>query len=94
MKITDKKTLLTEYAAQHHLAWNELLFMGDDIPDAEVMQQPGIVACCPCDAVSDIKQISHYISPISGGMGCARDVIEKVMKLHGHWHHVQDVASR
>jgi 3-deoxy-D-manno-octulosonate 8-phosphate phosphatase (KDO 8-P phosphatase) len=94
MKVTDKKTVLSQYMMANNLNWNELLFMGDDIPDAEVMQQTGIVACCPADAATEIKQISHYISPINGGMGCARDVIEKVMKLQGNWQHVEDVASR
>ena len=94
MKVTDKKTVLSQYVAANSLTWNNVLFMGDDIPDAEVMQQPGIVACCPADAATEIKQISHFISPIKGGMGCVRDVIEKVMKLQGNWQHVQDVVSR
>jgi len=94
MKVTDKRKVLADYLSQHNITWPQVIFMGDDIPDAEVMQQPGIVACCPSDAATEIKQISHYISPLSGGMGCARDVIEKVMKLRGHWQHVEDVASR
>ena len=94
MKVTDKKKVLAEYLLQHNLPWPQVIFMGDDIPDAEVMQQPGIVACCPADAATEIKEISHYISPLAGGTGCARDVIEKVMKLQGKWQHVEDVASR
>ncbi|MES2773682.1 MAG: 3-deoxy-D-manno-octulosonate 8-phosphate phosphatase [Bacteroidota bacterium] len=94
MKVTDKKRVLSEYLQHHGIAWPQVIFMGDDIPDADVMQQPGIVAGCPADAATEILKISHYISPFSGGMGCARDVIEKVMKLQGNWQHVEDVASR
>ncbi len=94
MKVTNKKMVLSQYATANNLPYNQILYMGDDIPDAEVMQQLGIVACCPADAATEIKQISHYISTINGGMGCARDVIEKVMKLQGNWQHLEDVASR
>ena len=58
--------------------------MGDDLPDYHVMQSVG-VACCPSDAVEEIKSISGYISHISGGEGCVRDVIEQVLRLHGRW---------
>jgi 3-deoxy-D-manno-octulosonate 8-phosphate phosphatase (KDO 8-P phosphatase) len=58
--------------------------MGDDIPDMEAMQICGL-PCCPADAVTEIKQVSKYISPINGGMGCVRDVIEKVLRLNGDW---------
>ena len=56
--------------------------MGDDIPDLEVMIRSGL-ACCPLDAVAEIKSISHYISPVNGGYGCVRDVIEKVLASGG-----------
>jgi 3-deoxy-D-manno-octulosonate 8-phosphate phosphatase (KDO 8-P phosphatase) len=58
--------------------------MGDDLPDLEVMKLTGI-PCCPSDAVEEIKAVSHYISPFSGGEGCVRDVIEQVLRLHGSW---------
>jgi 3-deoxy-D-manno-octulosonate 8-phosphate phosphatase (KDO 8-P phosphatase) len=67
--------------------------MGDDMPDLEVMQQVGL-PCAPADACPEIKAISQYISDLNGGSGCARDVIEKVLKLNGHWLHNQDVQSR
>lgn len=84
IKIEDKKATLVEYVSQHGLLWNEILFMGDDIPDYTCMQICGL-PCCPADAANEITQISHYISPFTGGKGCARDVIEKVLKLNGHW---------
>lgn len=60
------------------------LYMGDDIPDIEVMNLVGLPVC-PADACEEVKALSQYISPRSGGKGCVRDVIEKVMKLQGTW---------
>ena len=60
------------------------LYMGDDIPDYEVMQTVGL-PCCPHDAAADICAIAKYISPVQGGYGCARDVIEQVLRAQGHW---------
>lgn len=62
----------------------DVLFMGDDIPDYEIMSRCG-VACCPCDAADEIKEIAHYVSPFEGGMGCVRDVVSRVLKAHGLW---------
>jgi len=93
LKVDDKKEKLVAYVTQHRLSWDEVLFMGDDIPDHTSMQLVGL-PCCPADAVPEIKQVSHYISPIAGGKGCARDVIEKVLKLNGHWDLDTTVASR
>jgi 3-deoxy-D-manno-octulosonate 8-phosphate phosphatase (KDO 8-P phosphatase) len=92
--VTDKKQLLENYVAENKLSWNQVLFMGDDIPDLEVMEQPGLLACCPADAVPEIKKASQYISLLNGGMGCARDVIEKTLKLNDKWHHVTEVKSK
>ena len=58
--------------------------MGDDLPDYEVMQVCG-VPCCPADAVSEIKNLSLYVSSQKGGEGCARDVIEQVLRLQNKW---------
>ena len=93
LKINNKKEKLAQYASAHQLNWDEILFMGDDIPDYIPMQMTGL-PCCPADAVAEIKQICHYISPVKGGKGCARDVIEKVLKLNGHWDLDTTVASK
>jgi 3-deoxy-D-manno-octulosonate 8-phosphate phosphatase (KDO 8-P phosphatase) len=93
MSVHDKKQVLLDYMAENALTKEQVLFMGDDIPDLEVMEMAG-VACCPFDACVEIKEISHYISPLNGGMGCGRDVIEKVMKLQGTWQHTRAVVSR
>jgi 3-deoxy-D-manno-octulosonate 8-phosphate phosphatase (KDO 8-P phosphatase) len=84
MKVIDKVSVLADYLSAHNISWSETLYMGDDIPDKIVMQKCG-VACCPKDAVAEIKEISQFISPLAGGFGCVRDVIEKVLKMRGHW---------
>ncbi|MGN6437368.1 MAG: KdsC family phosphatase [Agriterribacter sp.] len=83
-KVHNKIEHFNEYMSKHNLTKEEILYMGDDIPDHDVMQASGL-ACCPADAVPEIKSISHYISPYNGGKGCVRDVIEKVLKLKGNW---------
>lgn len=93
MDAKNKKDILLQYVQQHDFRWEEVLFMGDDIPDLEPMQMAGI-ACCPADAVAEIRGISHYSSPKNGGNGCVRDVIEKVLKLNDHWLNDQTVASK
>jgi len=90
--VHSKKEKLLEYAKENDLLLEEMLYMGDDIPDYAVMNLVGL-PCCPADAVVEIKQISKYISPINGGKGCGRDVIEKVLKLNGHWDLDTTVAS-
>ena len=82
--VHNKQEKLKQYAAEQNLSFNEMLYMGDDIPDYVAMQLTGL-PCCPADAVPEIKAICKYISPFKGGYGCGRDVIEKVLKLNGHW---------
>lgn len=79
-KIRDLETL----TSQTGIPLDQMLYMGDDIPDYEVMQ---LVGCpvCPADAAPEIKAISRYVSPFVGGQGAARDVIEQVLKAQGQW---------
>ncbi len=91
--VHNKKEVLIKYVQEHQLQWPEIIFMGDDIPDYVAMQLVGL-PCCPADAVPEIKQISRYISGLEGGKGCGRDVIEKVLKLNGHWDLDTTVASK
>lgn len=72
------------FLKKYNLDRSEVLFMGDDIPDFEVMKEAG-VPVCPSDADSEIKQLAVYISDKKGGEGCARDVIEQVLRLHNKW---------
>lgn len=70
--------------AKYGLSDDEVLYVGDDIPDYEVMQRVGC-PCCPKDAAPEIRDISTYVSPAIGGMGCGRDIIEQVLKAKGLW---------
>jgi 3-deoxy-D-manno-octulosonate 8-phosphate phosphatase (KDO 8-P phosphatase) len=72
------------FLKKHSLDKSDVLFMGDDIPDFQVMKVAGIPVC-PSDADSEIKQVASYISDKKGGEGCVRDVIEQVLRLHNNW---------
>lgn len=80
MKINVWREFLHKYALKEE----EIIYVGDDIPDYEVMQHAGC-ACCPKDACSEIKHISTYVSDVKGGDGVARDILEQVMKAQGKW---------
>ena len=62
----------------------EILYMGDDVPDIVVMEQVA-VAACPQDAVSDVKEIANYVSHKKGGEGCVREIIEQTLRVQGKW---------
>ena len=81
-KLEVYRRFMTEYGLKRE----EVLFMGDDIPDYEVMKEAG-VSCCPSDAATEIKEVADYISIYGGGQGCVRDVIEQTLRLHGNWFH-------
>lgn len=82
--VQNKSDKVDEVIIQYDLRKEEILYMGDDIPDYEVMKLAGI-PCCPSDAATEIKEVSVYISPFKGGDGCVRDIIEQVMRLNGSW---------
>ena len=79
-----KINVYEEFKKKYGLKDEEILYMGDDIPDYEVMRACGLPVC-PSDAAPEIKAISTYVSPKEGGKGCCRDVIEQVMKAQGKW---------
>ncbi len=80
----EKVDQLQSYLNKMKINAENILYMGDDIPDHPVMKMIGL-PCCPQDAVKEIKEISKYISHKGGGKGCVRDVIEQVMKVQGKW---------
>ena len=82
--IKDKRQILINFLLENDFLENQTLYMGDDMPDVAPMKVVGL-ACAPADAVKEVLEISTYISPKIGGSGCVRDVIEKVLKLNGHW---------
>ena len=91
--VEDKRTLLLQLMKEKGLQKEHVLYMGDDIPDYMPMQEVGL-PCAPADAAEEIKQTSIYISSFNGGRGCVREVIEKVLKLNGHWELNTDIASK
>ena len=82
--IKNKIEILVNYLLDNDFSENETLYMGDDTPDVAPMKLVGL-PCAPADAVQEVLDVSIYISPKIGGSGCVRDVIEKVLKLNGHW---------
>ena len=81
----DKVEKLHEYLDMHQIKLENVLYMGDDIPDYPVLELVGLPTC-PQDAAPEIKAVSNYISHKKGGKGAARDVIEQVLKVQGKWH--------
>ena len=73
-----------EFLSKYGLTDDEVIYVGDDIPDYQVMQRVGC-PCCPSDACSEIKDISTYVCQMAGGNGCARDIIEQVLRAQGKW---------
>lgn len=84
IKQHDKLQCYKDYINTHSLNDTEIMFMGDDLPDWEVMKRVG-VAACPNDAATEIKEICLYISDRKGGEGCVRDIIEQTMRVQGKW---------
>ena len=92
LSVKNKEEILEKYIRENGYKTNQILYMGDDVPDVFVMQSVGL-ACAPADAVPEIKRIAHYISSLAGGKGCVRDVIEKVLKLNANWNDIYNIAS-
>lgn len=82
--VQDKLVVFNDWLDRLGISSEEVLYMGDDIPDLAVMRVVG-VSVCPADAVEEIKSIAAYISPKNGGAGAVRDIIEKVLKLQHMW---------
>ncbi len=84
IRSSDKKAVYQTIKDNYKIEDNKVLFMGDDIPDYPLMELVGC-STCPQDAVSEIKRIAHYQSPLSGGKGAVRDVVEQVLRVQGKW---------
>lgn len=87
----EKTSSFRDFLFQTKLLPQEILYMGDDIPDIPVMCSVGL-AVCPADAVREVKEVSIYISDKMGGYGCVRDVIEQVLRAQNKWS-IQDFTS-
>lgn len=84
LKVANKTEALEEICTRYRLQPREILYMGDDIPDYNVMTRVG-VPVCPLDACEEIKAVARYISDVKGGEGCVRDVVGQVLKARGDW---------
>jgi len=84
MRSASKIRDYNNFCKKRELNDDSVLYMGDDLPDYEVMKKVGL-PCCPSDAAEEIKGISRYISSLKGGEGCVRDIIEQILRLHGKW---------
>ncbi|BAO56273.1 KdsC family phosphatase [Nonlabens marinus] len=80
----DKMVQLTEYMTRHDLKPEQILYMGDDMPDVPALEFAGLAAC-PQDAIPEVKRVCDYISHRNGGDACVRDVIEQVLKVQSRW---------
>lgn len=80
----NKKKVLEKYLSEKSIDPKHVVYMGDDIPDYNVMKMVGIPVC-PADAAEEIKEISIFISDKKGGEGCVRDIVEQVLKVQGKW---------
>ena len=82
--VDDKMKIFNSYLNTYRLEPTSIAYMGDDMPDIEVMRRCA-VAACPADAAADVRAISNYTAALPGGHGAVRELIEVVMKLHGTW---------
>ena len=87
-----KTETMNIYLEENSILKEQVLYMGDDIPDLQVMKEVGL-PCCPQDAVQEIKRISKYVSHKKGGKGCVRDVIEQVLKVQNKWLDTDSVSA-
>ncbi len=92
LDVSDKVLVYNDLLIKYNLVADQVLYMGDDIPDLRIMKLVGIPTC-PADAVPEIKAISSYISPYNGGKTAVRDIVEKVMRVQDKWFDEQPHAS-
>ena len=93
MNVLDKQQMILQYMNDHDLNKDQVLYMGDDIPDYLAMKVVGLPVA-PADAAHEIRKAAVYIASAKGGKGCVREVVEKVLRLNGHWELETDIASR
>lgn len=80
----NKLGVYKKFCEKYDLKREEIVVMGDDIPDYRIMKQ-AIISCCPANASVEIREIADYISKFDGGKGCVRDIIEQVLRVQGRW---------
>jgi 3-deoxy-D-manno-octulosonate 8-phosphate phosphatase (KDO 8-P phosphatase) len=80
-----KLPIFDKYLSENGLTREEVVYMGDDMPDYDVMSEKGVIGACPADAAEEVMGVSLYISSKKGGEGAVRDLIEQVLKAQGKW---------
>lgn len=83
-KAAHKVPILHQWMAANGLRPDEVAYVGDDVPDIKAMCEVGLPAC-PADACSDVKAVARYISPVTGGYGVGRDILEQILRAKGLW---------
>ncbi len=91
LQAAHKLPVFEKFILDNSLSFEKVLYMGDDLPDYHSIKKAGIGAC-PSDAAMEIRQAADYISPVEGGKGCVRDVIEQVLKSQGKWFDEDDLT--
>ena len=91
LSCSNKLEAFNDLVEKYDLNTENILYMGDDLPDWEVMKKVGLPTC-PKDAATEIKEIAKYISPFIGGSGCVRDVIEQTLRVQGKWADKDDLG--
>jgi 3-deoxy-D-manno-octulosonate 8-phosphate phosphatase (KDO 8-P phosphatase) len=89
--VKNKVEVLVELCDKLLIDLNQIAYVGDDLPDYDVMRMVGL-PCCPADATAEIKEISKYVSTKEGGKGCVRQVVETIMKRQGTWQKFEHVS--
>jgi len=84
MQSHNKVADFNEFIAQYNLIYSDVLYMGDDMPDLDLLRKVGFAAC-PADAAPEIKEVCHYVTLRNGGDGCVREVMEQVLKIQDKW---------
>ena len=79
-----KEEPFQDLVSNYKLSADEIIYMGDDVPDMGIMEQVAL-GVCPADAVIDVKKIADYVSHKKGGEGCVRDIIEQTLRVQGKW---------
>lgn len=80
----EKKPILEHLCAKYGLAHDQVAHLGDDLPDLPLLRRVGL-ACCPADAVPEVKEACHWVLDVTGGRGCLRAVAERILKAQGRW---------
>ena len=84
----DKRPILDQLCAKYGLAPDQVAHLGDDLADLPLLRQVGL-ACCPQDAVDEVKAACHWTVPVPGGRGLLRAVAERILKAQGRWDEIR-----